>query len=233
MILHTIERALAARSVGRVIVATDDERIRGAVEDAGYEARMTSDAHETGTDRLAEVARELDEAEVIVNVQADEPTIAPETIDRAVVALVSDETAQMATTSEAVNEAADVLSPDVVKVVTDESGRALYFSRSPIPFPRDLVRRYGALHVALELEPDLLTTFRKHTGLYVYRREFLLEYAGWTPAVIEQTESLEQLRALARGVVIRVVEAASASIGVDTEVDLNRVRALLEAGGNG
>ena len=228
MILHTIERALAARSVGRVIVATDDERIRRAVEDANHEARMTSDAHETGTDRLAEVARELTNAELIVNVQADEPTIAPETIDRAVAALVADDTAQIATASEAVSEAADVLSPDVVKVVTDESGRALYFSRSPIPFPRDLVRRYGALHVALELEPDLLATFRKHTGLYVYRREFLLEYAGWNPSVIEQTESLEQLRALARGVVIRVVEAAANSIGVDTEADLERVRALLE-----
>ena len=230
MILHTVERAVRASSVGRVIVATDDERIHRAVTEAGYESCMTSNSHRTGTDRLAEVARTLEEIEIIVNVQADEPLIAPETIDRAIAALVANPEAQMATTSEEIMEAADVLSPDVVKVVADERGRALYFSRSPIPFPRELVRHYGALHVALELDPSALSLFRKHTGLYVYRRGFLLEYLGWQPSTLEETESLEQLRALARGATIQVVEASAPSIGVDTEADLERVRALLESG---
>lgn len=229
MVLHTVERTLQARSIGRAIVATDDERIYRAVRDAGFDAQMTSSTHATGTDRLAEVARTLEDAEIIVNVQADEPLIAPQTIDRAVAALIENEEAQMATTCEPIMDASDVLSVDVVKVVTDECGRALYFSRSPIPFPRDLVRRYGALAVALELEPNNLTRFRKHTGLYVYRRGFLLEYAGWQQSMLEETEALEQLRALARGAAIQVVEAAAPSIGVDTEADLERVRAMLEA----
>lgn len=228
MVLHTIERTMQARSVGRVIVATDDKRILDAVRMAGYEAQMTSDRHSNGTERLAEVAEALNEFEFIVNVQADEPLIAPETIDHAVAALIANTDAEMATTSEEIGEAADVLSPDVVKVVVDERGQALYFSRSPIPFPRDLVRRYGSLALALELEPESLTLFRKHTGLYVYRRRFLLEYAHWQPYHLEHLESLEQLRALARGAKIQVVESFAPSIGVDTEADLARVRRLLE-----
>jgi 3-deoxy-manno-octulosonate cytidylyltransferase (CMP-KDO synthetase) len=228
MVLHTIERAMQAQSVSRVIVATDDERIYDAVHAAGYEARMTSERHTTGTDRLAEVAETLDDFEIIVNVQADEPLIAPETIDRAVAALIANADAEMATTSEAIDDAADVLSPDVVKVVVDEGGWALYFSRSPIPFPRDLVRRYGTLALALEREPETLAFFRKHTGLYVYRRGFLLEYTRWQPSALEQLESLEQLRALARGARIQVVESHAPSVGVDTEVDLARVRRLIE-----
>jgi 3-deoxy-manno-octulosonate cytidylyltransferase (CMP-KDO synthetase) len=120
------------------------------------------------------------------------------------------------------------LSADVVKVVTDSAGRAIYFSRSPIPFPRDAVRRYGTLLAALEIEPGLLETFRKHTGLYVYRRGFLLEYARWPQSVLERVEALEQLRALERGATIRVIEADSPSIGVDTESDLTRVRKIME-----
>lgn len=189
---------------------------------------MTSERHTTGTDRLAEVAETLDDFEIIVNVQADEPLIAPETIDRAVAALIANADAEMATTSEAIDDAADVLSPDVVKVVVDEGGWALYFSRSPIPFPRDLVRRYGTLALALEREPETLALFRKHTGLYVYRRGFLLEYTRWQPSALEKLESLEQLRALARGARIQVVESHAPSVGVDTEVDLARVRRLIE-----
>jgi 3-deoxy-manno-octulosonate cytidylyltransferase (CMP-KDO synthetase) len=110
----------------------------------------------------------------------------------------------------------------------DRGGRALYFSRSPIPYPRDAVRRHGTLEAALEKEPQLLGHFRKHTGLYAYRRSFLLEYAGWPQSALEQTEALEQLRALERGVTIQVVEAEAPSIGVDTPEDLERVRAILE-----
>jgi 3-deoxy-manno-octulosonate cytidylyltransferase (CMP-KDO synthetase) len=226
MIVRVCERAQAAQSVTRVMVATDDERIFNAVQSAGFEARLTRADHASGSDRLAEVAAALEDFEIIVNVQGDEPLIAPATIDRAVRALIEDDGAQVATTFEAIENASDVLSADVVKVVVDETGRALYFSRAPVPFPRDAVRKYGSLIAALEIEPELLQTFRKHTGLYVYRRAFLLEYARQTPSALEQIEGLEQLRALERGARIRVVEAAAASIGVDTPEDLERVRRI-------
>jgi 3-deoxy-manno-octulosonate cytidylyltransferase (CMP-KDO synthetase) len=186
---------------------------------------MTSAAHASGSDRLAEAAAQV-EADFVVNVQGDEPLIAPETIDRAVEALKRDGGAAVATVWEPTACAADVLSADVVKVVAGAGGRALYFSRSPVPFPREAVRRYGSLGAALEIEPGLLRTFRKHAGLYVYRREFLLEYAGWPQTPLELAESLEQLRLLERGHAICLAEAAAPSIGVDTEEDLRRVRAV-------
>ncbi len=228
MILHVVERALAARCVGRVIVATDDERILAVVREAGREALMTRADHRSGSDRLAEAAESLEDVEIIVNVQGDEPLLAPETIERAVKALLEIEDAAVATTCEAIERAEDVLSSDVVKVVTDERGRALYFSRSPIPFPREAVRAHGSLEAALAADPALLGLFRKHTGLYVYRRRFLLEYSRWPQFGLEETESLEQLRILERGAKIVVVEAAEPSIGVDTPADLERVRAILE-----
>lgn len=229
MILHVLERALAARNVSRAICATDDQRILDAVQSAGFEAMMTRSDHQSGSDRLAEVAAMLDrDVEVIVNLQGDEPLISSQTIERAVDELLRNSEAQIVTTSEEIKEAADVLSADVVKVVTDGEGRALYFSRSPIPFPRDAVWRYGTLLAALEIEPLLLETFRKHTGLYVYRRSFLLEYTRWPQSTLERAESLEQLRALERGVAIKVIEADEPSIGVDTERDLERVRKIME-----
>ena len=231
LILHVIERALAAPSVGRAIVATDDRRILEAVRKEGFEAVMTRADHVCGSDRLAEAARKaLDETEdVIVNVQGDEPLISPQTIERAVRAVVDDPALLVATTSEAFERPADVLSADIVKVVVDESGYALYFSRSPIPYPRDAVYRHKTLAAALVEEPALVAGFRKHTGLYVYRRGFLLEYARWPASTLERAESLEQLRMLERGIKIRVVEASAPSIGVDTEEDLERVRAIIEA----
>jgi 3-deoxy-manno-octulosonate cytidylyltransferase (CMP-KDO synthetase) len=232
MILHVLERALAARNVSRAIVATDDRRILEAVSSAGFEAMMTRSDHQSGSDRLGEVAATLeDTVEVIVNLQGDEPLISPQTIERAVDELLSDSEAQIVTTSEEIGDAADVLSADVVKVVTDGAGRALYFSRSPIPFPRDAVRRYGTLLAALEIEPLLLETFRKHTGLYVYRRSFLLEYTRWPQSALERAESLEQLRALERGATIKVIAAESPAIGVDTERDLERVRKIFKDAG--
>jgi 3-deoxy-manno-octulosonate cytidylyltransferase (CMP-KDO synthetase) len=226
MVLHVVERALSAPSVSRAVVATDDERILAAVRAAGHEALMTSPHHASGSDRLAEAAAQLD-ADVVVNVQGDEPLISPETVERAVAAFNEDRDAAAATTCEPIEEASDVLSSDVVKVVADASGRALYFSRSPVPYPREAARRYGSLAAALEVEPALLTTFRKHTGLYVYSRAFLLEFARWPQTALERAESLEQLRILEHGYQIRVVEAASPSVGVDTEEDLRRVRALM------
>jgi len=226
LIFWVAERALSAHSVSRAIVATDDKRIFDAVTSAGFEAMMTSSDHASGTDRVAEVVRDLDTG-IIVNVQGDEPLIEPETIDRAVSALATNTEVLMATTSEAITEAAEVLKTTVVKVTVDNNGHATSFSRNPIPWPNQAVTQHGSIEAALRNEPALLFSFRKHTGLYVYRREFLLEFAGWPQAESERRESLEQLRALERGVKIKVVAAAAPSIGVDTAEDLARVRQMV------
>ena len=223
------ERAAAAATISRTIVATDDTRIADAAGAAGFDVVMTRADHKTGTDRIAEVAHNL-HAEIIVNVQGDEPLIDPATIDRAVEALRNDPAAQMSTTCEPIDDAADVLSSSVVKITVDDEGYATGFSRNPIHRPNQFVEKYGSIEAALGAEPALLFSFTKHTGLYVYRREFLLEFASWPQSESERKESLEQLRALDRGVKIKVIEAASPSIGVDTFDDLERVRAILEAG---
>jgi 3-deoxy-manno-octulosonate cytidylyltransferase (CMP-KDO synthetase) len=224
MICWVVERALAARHITRVIVATDDVRVCEAVHSAGYEGVMTRANHHSGTDRLAEVASSLPGVDIVVNVQGDEPLISPDTIDLACEALLANPECQMATTWEPVTLAADVLNPDIVKVVLDDSGCAAYFSRAPVPYPRDAVRRHGSLESALANEPELLNQFRKHTGLYAYRRAFLLEFASWPQTTLEQAESLEQLRALSHGVKIKVAQASAPSIGVDTIADLEHVR---------
>jgi len=228
MICLVVERALAATNVERAIVATDDQRIFAAVESAGHEAVMTRRDHKSGTDRIAEVAAALPDAEIIVNVQGDEPIISPRTIERAVAELMSNEGIGIVTTWESMEAVEDVLNPDVVKVVVDDKGRAIYFSRSPVPYPREAVRRHGSLETALRNDPLLLSHFRKHTGLYVYRRNVLLEFTKWPQSELERLESLEQLRALAHGVEIRAIEASSRSIGVDTAADMKRVRSILE-----
>lgn len=230
LIAHTIERARSASTVSRVIVATDDQRIFDAVIGVGAEAVMTSTDHRSGTDRLAEVAANLPDDCIIVNVQGDEPMIAPETIDAAVQALIDDEDADMATTCEPIESLGDLLNGNIVKVVVGDSGYALYFSRSPMPFPRDASLKYdGDPGRAIHEEPELLSLFRKHTGLYVYRREYLLRLSKLPPTQLEQIEMLEQLRALEDGADIRVVNAAGSSIGVDTQDDYEKVRELLES----
>ena len=235
MICWVVERALAARNVSRCIVATDDERILDAVKSAGYEAVMTGAHHQSGTDRIAEVAASLEEADIIVNVQGDEPLISPLTIERAVEALDEEGNVErgkdqigIVTTWEPMESAADILNPDVVKIVVDDDGRAIYFSRLPVPYPRDAVRRLGSIEAAILEEPALLINFRKHTGLYVYRRKVLLEFAQWPQSELERLESLEQLRALQHGVKIKAIKASATSIGVDTVADLERVRKLVE-----
>ena len=186
---------------------------------------LTDVNHQSGTDRVAEVAAKLPDAEIIVNVQGDEPLIAPETIEKAVATMVDEMSktggAGIVTTCEPIETLDELLNFDLVKVVIDDDGNAVYFSRSPIPFPRDAAKRYGGEpERALEAEPELFKIFRKHTGLYVYRRDVLLEFTRWPPAKLEVIEALEQLRALAHGVKIKVVEACSSSIGVDTAEDL-------------
>jgi len=229
LIVWVAERAAAASTISRTIIATDDPRIADAAGAAGFDVVMTRADHKTGTDRIAEVAHNL-QAEIIVNVQGDEPLIDPVTIDRAVDALRNDPSAQMSTTYELIDDPADVLSSSVVKVAIDDEGYATAFSRDPIHWPNQAVDKDGSIEAAPR-SPDssgLLFSFKKHTGLYAYRREFLLEFTRWPQSDSERKESLEQMRALDRGVKIKVVEAASRSIGVDTEDDLERVRAIIE-----
>jgi 3-deoxy-manno-octulosonate cytidylyltransferase (CMP-KDO synthetase) len=209
-------------------VATDDERILTAVKSAGYEAVLTGAGHASGTDRIAEVAALLADADIIVNVQGDEPLISPLTIEQAVDELIADVETGIVTTWEPVETVSDVFNPDVVKIVVDERERAIYFSRLPVPYPRDAARRHGGIESALRNEPALLSGFRKHTGLYVYRREVLLAFARWPQTALECLESLEQLRALEHGVKIKAIKARSSSIGVDTHDDLARVRSIVE-----
>lgn len=229
LILHTLDRALLAEKIDRVIVAVDHAELLAAVKDAGGEAVMTSRDHRSGSDRVAEVAKELGAGSIVVNLQGDEPLIPPGVIDRAVELIEADPAADIVTTSEPFEDAESVLNPDAVKVVTGRDGRALYFSRSPIPFPREAVRRHGDLRQALYREPALLSRFRKHTGLYVFRREALLDFTSLEPGKHEDTEKLEQLRALEHGLTIRVLEVEERSIGVDTEQDLMMVRRMMAA----
>jgi len=228
MICWVVERTLTARNVTGAIVATDDERILEAVKSAGYETAMTRGDHASGTDRIAEVAALLTDSDIVVNVQGDEPLISPLTIERAIDELIGDQDAGIATTWEPMESAADVLNPDVVKVVVDGNDRAIYFSRLPVPYPRDAVRKHGSIEAALRIEPSLLAGFRKHTGLYVYRRDVLLEFAQWPQSELERLESLEQLRALEHGVKIKAIKASTSSIGVDTMEDLERVRSIVK-----
>lgn len=214
MIQRVYQRAAQARGVGRVLVATDDARIRDAVEAFGGEVVMTASGHRTGTDRIAEVADGLD-AEVIVNVQGDLPLLDPAMVGDALAPLLADGGLPMATISAPIDSREELANPNVVKVVTDRDGYALYFSRSPLPHHRD-----GAPGGALG---------RKHIGLYVYRRDFLLSFARLAPTPLEQAEQLEQLRALEWGFRIRVTEVEAASIEVDTPRDLERARARLAA----
>ncbi len=229
MIVRVAERAREVAAIRRVIIATDDQRVFDAVvalnHDAPVEVMMTSPDHLTGTDRLAEVAATLD-AEIIVNVQGDEPLIEPATIEAAIAPLLADASIVMCTTSEPIESAADLVNPNVVKVVTDGEGFALYFSRNPIPFPRAAVQAHGSIEAAFAANPELLKLYSKHTGMYVYRRDFLLRYAKLPPTPLEQAELLEQLRALEHGYRIKVVKVDHRSIGVDTPEDLERVRRM-------
>ena len=211
MIEHVYRRAAAAASVTRVIVATDDRRIVDAVEHFGGEVRMTSSSHESGTDRLAEVAASLD-CDLIVNVQGDEPLLASETIDAAVTPFAGHPELEMSTLRRRIVDAAEHANPNVTKVVVDADGFAMYFSRAPIPFTRP-----G--------QPPV--TAWAHIGLYVYRRTTLLRLASLPPTMMERAEALEQLRALEHGIRIKAVKTAYQTIGVDTPDDLERVRALV------
>jgi 3-deoxy-manno-octulosonate cytidylyltransferase (CMP-KDO synthetase) len=216
MIEHVYRRASSASRVHAVIVATDDERIAAAVRAFGGAALLTRADHASGTDRIAEVVGQLP-CRAVVNVQGDEPLIDPETIDAAVAPMIADASLEMSTISRPLSSVEEFTSPHVVKVVTDLSGYALYFSRSPIP----------ASAASAVQPPRVPPAARAHVGLYVYRRDTLLKLAALPPAPLEREESLEQLRALANGIRIRVVDTRHVAAGVDTPEDLERVRSLL------
>jgi len=218
MIEHVYRRAQACAAVGRVIVATDDRRIADAVGRFGGEARLTRADHQSGTDRLAEVAASLD-CDVIVNVQGDEPLIDPGAIAEAVAPFAADPSLPMTTLYRRIENPAELANPHVVKIVLDRAGYALYFSRAPIPYARDPRGGWPPLY--------------RHIGLYAYRRHTLLVLASLDPTPLERAESLEQLRALEHGIRIKAVETAYDSISVDTPEDLDEVRRLLAAPASG
>lgn len=222
MIQWVYERARQSKLIGRVVIATDDERIMKAVAAFGGEAVMTKASHATGTDRIAEVAARLD-CDLVVNVQGDEPLIPPEMIDQAIAPLAADPSIPMGTVCKKISDRSEAFDPNVVKVVFDEKGFALYFSRAPIPWNRD----QWAGKTALESLP-LSGPLYKHIGLYVYRREFLLQYAAMPQTVLENIEKLEQLRALERGHKIKVAETEHESFGVDIPGDLGKILMQLE-----
>jgi 3-deoxy-manno-octulosonate cytidylyltransferase (CMP-KDO synthetase) len=214
MIAHVYRRVQLCAAVARVIVATDDLRIADAVRRFGGEVRLTRDDHQSGTDRLAEVAASLD-CDVIVNVQGDEPLIDPGAIAEAVAPFADDPSLPMTTLYRRIENPAELANPHVVKLVTDRAGYALYFSRAPIPYMRDPRGGWPPLY--------------RHIGLYAYRRSTLLVLAALDPTPLERAESLEQLRALEHGIRIKAVETAYDSISVDTPEDLEQVRRLLSA----
>lgn len=212
MIQHVYERAKLAQRPSEVIIATDHELVLSAAESFGGKAIMTSPDHPTGTDRLAEVAALYPAADIIINVQGDEPLIAPDVIDSLAGAFDNAAPGLIMATLMTEMDEDEYLNPAAVKVVTDLNGYALYFSRSLIPYPRN--------------RHDELKSF-KHIGIYAYRRDFLLAFAKLPPTPLERAESLEQLRALEHGYRIKVLKTDFKSVGVDTPEDLERVNAIL------
>jgi 3-deoxy-manno-octulosonate cytidylyltransferase (CMP-KDO synthetase) len=214
MIQRVYERAKLAKTASRVIVATDDERIRSAVESFGGEARMTRSDHRTGTERVAEVAAHV-EGDVFVNVQGDEPLLDPAAVDTAVKALLAEPRAYVATVATLIKTPGDIMDPNVVKTVLDFDDNALYFSRAPIPWVRDTTSPIQVRHM-------------KHLGLYVFQRDSLLDYPTLPQGELERIEQLEQLRWLENGVKIRVAEVEHDAVSVDVPEDVARVEKLLQ-----
>jgi 3-deoxy-manno-octulosonate cytidylyltransferase (CMP-KDO synthetase) len=212
MVQHVYERASQARYLTSTIIATDDEEVFEAARNFGARVRMTRSDHPSGTDRVAEIAS-AEDADLIVNIQGDEPLIDPSAIDAAILPLAHDSEILMGTLKKKIEDAHEIHNPNVVKVVTDRAGDAIYFSRCPIPYERD---GSGAV------------PYFKHIGLYVYRKDFLLEYPTLPVGPLEQAERLEQLRALENGYRIRVVETEYDSLGVDTPADLEQVSLWFE-----
>jgi 3-deoxy-manno-octulosonate cytidylyltransferase (CMP-KDO synthetase) len=218
MIQHVVERVRRAKLVKSILVATDDERIKKAVEAFGGHAILTRPDHRTGTDRVAEVATHVD-AEIYVNIQGDEPLIDPGTVDAVVSAMLEDEEVHIATPCTAIKQPNEIMDPNIVKVTRDFDGNGLYFSRAPIPWVRDTKTTVAARHW-------------KHIGLYAFRRDTLLEFPTLPPGELEHLEQLEQLRWLENGFRVRVVETDYDAVSVDVPADIERVEKLLRQQGS-
>jgi 3-deoxy-manno-octulosonate cytidylyltransferase (CMP-KDO synthetase) len=219
MVQHVYERTAKASLVRSVVVATDDDRIMAAVKAFGGRAVMTPASLHTGTDRVACAAKSLTDADIVVNVQGDEPLIEPAMIDEAVKPLLADATINVGTVVRKIDNEDDLTNPGIVKVVLDGKGDAIYFSRSPVPFVRDRVPgTWLDLH-----------TFYRHIGLYVFRKEFLPAFARMPISTLERIEKLEQLRIIENGYKIRCTVTMFDSVPVDTENDLERVRSIVVA----
>jgi 3-deoxy-manno-octulosonate cytidylyltransferase (CMP-KDO synthetase) len=217
MIQRVVERVRRAEKLTRTVVATDEPSIRDAVQAFGGEAILTRKDHATGTDRVAEVAIHIPAA-IYINVQGDEPLIDPGTIDALVEAIAEDESVRVATPCTAISHANDIMDPNVVKVVRDFDGNALYFSRAPIPWVRDR-------------KESVVVQHWKHLGLYGFRRDALLEFPTLPPGELEHIEQLEQLRWLENGFQIRVIETEYDAVSVDVPADVERVEKLIRERG--
>lgn len=227
MIQHVYERARRSEIADRVIVATDDKRIFDAVAGFGGDAVMTSSLHRTGTDRLVEVSEKLS-SRWVINLQGDEPLIEPKVIDLLGKKMMAYPEDDMFSLMRPISEKGEFFDPNVVKVVTDNMGYALYFSRAPIPFPKALLPCISDLSKAESLEEDAFKDVFIHCGIYGYKRDFLLSIPSLTPSALEKTEGLEQLRILTNGHKIRMIPTEYFSIGVDTPETVKTVEDFME-----
>ena len=222
LIQHVWERCAKAKGIDTVIVATDDMRIADCAFAFGAEVAMTSPKHRSGTDRVAEVAKKLRGFSHMINVQGDEPLVDPAVVAKLAATMVKDKKIEMITSASVFPPEDDLTNPNMVKVVLDRAGDALYFSRSVIPFVRD-----GERSTSNAQRPTF--NFLRHQGIYGFTTKFLLQFVKWKPGILEQAESLEQLRALENGAKIRVVLAKHAAVSVDTPEDVRAVEKLLES----
>jgi len=218
MIQRVVERANSASLLSKVIVATDDVRIQEHVLGFGGECVMTTKEIQSGTDRAALVANDLD-ADIVINIQGDEPLIEPDEIDQVAKILIENKDVLMGTLVKRITNCDDLINPNTAKVIMDTNGNAIYFSRSPIPFYRDIQDKEKWLEKH---------TYFKHVGIYSYRKDFLLKFSTWRPSILEKAEKLEQLRALEMGYQIHVTETTYEPICVDTPEDLEKVREIIE-----
>jgi 3-deoxy-manno-octulosonate cytidylyltransferase (CMP-KDO synthetase) len=216
LIQHTYESTTKSKLLKKIIIAVDDEKVEQVCREFGADVILTSKDFQSGSDRIAHVAENLEEAEIIVNIQGDEPFISGNMIDQAIEPLLFDKRVNVSTLAKRIESKTELKSPDAVKVVFDYNNYAMYFSRAQIPFVRDVLTK----DIAIEK-----SEFYKHIGLYVYRKEYLLKFAKLKPTDLEETEKLEQLRMLENGFKIKIVVTEIESIGVDTPKDLKRARA--------
>jgi 3-deoxy-manno-octulosonate cytidylyltransferase (CMP-KDO synthetase) len=228
MLQHVYERASMARYLTSTIIATDDQRVFDAARAFGAPVRMTRPDHLSGTDRVAEIAS-AENAAIIVNIQGDEPLIDPAAIDAAILPVAHDAGIVMSTLKKRIEDPREIDDPNVVKVVANHAGDAIYFSRSPIPYNRERGAGSNPPNSPRAAPRGRPAAYFKHIGLYVYQRDFLLNYSLLPVGPLEQAERLEQLRALENGYSIRVVETEYESVGVDTPEDLERVSRLFAA----